>query len=154
MTNILYNGISSILASATEFDLTQIYENIGFLAVTESSITMTIALELLSILVFGSIIFVWGVRYNNIKDEFKHFNLPTWLRDLVGILKFSFSIMLFNDNLEILRIGALGIAVLMIAALITHIRLKSAAPRMLPSFSLLCACLAISFMSTQLLLPT
>ena len=154
MTNILYNGISSILASATEFDLTQIYENIGFLAVTESSITMTIALELLSILVFGSIIFVWGVRYNNIKDEFKHFNLPTWLRDLVGILKFSFSIMLFNDNLEILRIGALGIAVLMIAALITHIRLKSAAPRMLPSFSLLCACLVISYMSTQLLLPT
>jgi hypothetical protein len=40
-----------------------------------------IMLELLCILVFGSIIFVWGVRYSNIKDEFKHFNLPKWLRD-------------------------------------------------------------------------
>ena len=95
---------------------------------------MPLALEILSILVFGSIIFVWGIRYNNIKDEFKHFKLPNWLRDLVGIFKFSFAIMLFNENLEVVRLGALGIAVLMIAALLTHVRLKSDAPRMLPSF--------------------
>ena len=64
-------------------------------------------LELLCILVFGSIIFVWGVRYSNIKDEFKHFNLPTWLRDLVGIFKFAFAIMLLNDRLEIVHFGAI-----------------------------------------------
>ena len=113
--------------------------------------TMPLILELLSILVFASIIFVWGVRYNNIKDEFKHFNLPSWVRDMVGIFKFSFAILLFNDNLELVRVGALGIAVLMIAALLTHIRLKSPPPKMLPSFSLLCACLAIAYMSSQLL---
>ena len=112
--------------------------------------TMPLILELLSILVFASIIFVWGVRYNNIKDEFKHFNLPSWVRDMVGIFKFSFAIMLFNDNPEVVRIGALGIAVLMIAALFTHIRLKSAPPKMLPSFFLLCTCLAIAYMSAQL----
>ena len=106
--------------------------------------------EVLSILVFGSIIFVWGVRYNNIKDEFKHFNLPKWLRDLVGIFKFAFAIMLLNDDYEISRLGASGIAVLMIAALITHIRLNSKATKMLPSFSLLCVCLVISYMCTQL----
>ena len=117
------------------------------------TITMPLALEILSILVFGSIIFVWGIRYNNIKDEFKHFKLPNWLRDLVGIFKFSFAIMLFNENLEVVRLGALGIAVLMIAALLTHVRLKSDASRMLPSFSLLCACNAIAYMCTQLLLP-
>ena len=111
---------------------------------------MPVLLDILSILVFASIIFVWGVRYNNIKDEFKHFNLPTWVRDMVGIFKFSFAIMLFNDNLEVVRIGALGIAVLMIAALFTHIRLKSATPKMLPSFFLLCTCLAIAYMSAQL----
>ena len=116
------------------------------------TITMPLALEILSILVFGSIIFVWGIRYNNIKDEFKHFKLPNWLRDLVGIFKFSFAIMLFNDDLEVVRLGALGIAVLMIAALLTHVRLKSDAPRMLPSFSLLCACIAIAYMCTQLLI--
>ena len=71
-------------------------------------ISMSLALEILSILVFGSIIFVWGIRYNNIKDEFKHFQLPNWLRDLVGILKLSFAVMLFSDNLEIVQIGAYG----------------------------------------------
>ena len=114
-------------------------------------ITMSLSLEILSILVFGSIIFVWGIRYNNIKDEFKHFQLPNWLRDLVGILKLSFAIMLFSDNLEIVQIGASGIALLMIAALITHVRLKSEPFRMLPSFALMCACLAIIYMSNQLL---
>ena len=114
-------------------------------------ITISLALEILCILVFGSIIFVWGIRYNNIKDEFKHFKLPNWLRDLVGILKLTFAIMLFNDNLELIQIGASGIALLMIAALFTHIRLKSEPFRMLPSFALLCSCLAIVYMSNQLL---
>ena len=103
-------------------------------------ITLPYTLELLTILIFGSIIFVWGVRYNNIKDEFKHFNLPTWLRDLVGIFKLSFAIMLLSDTQEIVRIGSLGIALLMVAALLTHLRLKSPPHKMLPSFSLLCAC--------------
>jgi len=113
--------------------------------------SMPVLLELLCILVFGSIIFVWGVRYSNIKDEFKHFNLPKWLRDLVGIFKFAFAIMLLNDNLQIVLFGAIGIAVLMIAALLTHLRLKSPFPRMLPSCSLLCACLIISYLCTELL---
>jgi O-antigen/teichoic acid export membrane protein len=110
-----------------------------------------ILLELLCILVFGSIIFVWGVRYSNIKDEFKHFNLPKWLRDLVGIFKFAFAIMLLNDSLEIVHFGAIGIAVLMIAALLTHLRLKSPFPRILPSLSLLCACLIISYLCSELI---
>ena len=113
--------------------------------------SMPVLLELLCILVFGSIIFVWGVRYSNIKDEFKHFNLPKWLRDLVGIFKFAFAIMLLNDNLQIVLFGAIGIAVLMIAAILTHLRLKCPFPRMLPSCSLLCACLIISYLCTELL---
>ena len=115
------------------------------------NLTMLNLQEILSILVFGSILFVWVVRYSNIKDEFKSFNLPKWLRDLVGIFKFSFAIMLLNDSLEIVHFGAIGIAVLMIAALITHVRLNSPFPRMLPACSLLCACLIISYLCTGLL---
>tara|TARA_Y100001934_G_scaffold125547_1_gene152770 strand:- start:2174 stop:2530 length:357 start_codon:yes stop_codon:yes gene_type:complete len=106
---------------------------------------LSITLEVLTNLIFGSIIFVWGVRYNNIKNEFKDFNLPNWLRDLVGIFKLSFAVMLLNDNPEIVTIGASGIAVLMLAALVTHFRLKSGAFRMLPSFTLLCACLQVVY---------
>lgn len=117
-------------------------------------ITLHDTLELLTILIFGSIIFVWGVRYNNIKDEFKHFNLPTWLRDLVGIFKLSFAIMLLSDSLDIMRIGASGIAVLMVAALLTHVRLKSPPHKMLPSFSLLCACLTVVYLVSVLAIAT
>ena len=126
-------------------------QNIGIHNLSTIFQSTPVLLELLCILVFGSIIFVWGVRYSNIKDEFKHFNLPKWLRDLVGIFKFSFAIMLLNDSLEIVHFGAIGIAVLMIAALITHVRLKSPFPRMLPACSLLCACLIISYLCTGLL---
>jgi hypothetical protein len=105
-------------------------------------------LELLCILVFGSIIFVWGVRYHNIKDEFKHFNLPKWLRDLVGIFKFSFAIMLLNDDLTVVCLGAMGIAVLMIAALITHIRLKSEFTVCFPPF--LCSVPALRLPTWQI----
>ncbi|MDG1139711.1 MAG: DoxX family protein [Opitutales bacterium] len=142
----------SLLSTDRENNFSHFYQDLGITDLANLFSSMPTILEILSILVFGSIIFVWGVRYNNIKDEFKHFNLPKWLRDLVGILKFSFAIMLLNGDYEIVRLGALGIAILMIAALFTHIRLKSSAPKMLPSFSLLCACLAISYMCTQLLL--
>ena len=39
----------------------------------------------------GTIFFVWVVRYQNIKEEFKVYRLPIWLRDLVGVLKLSFT---------------------------------------------------------------
>ena len=112
-----------------------------------------LSLPILSAVVFASIPFVWGIRYSNIQDEFKHFQLPDWLRDLVGILKLSFAIMLFSKDLQIVQIGASGIALLMVAALVTHLRLKSEPARMLPSFALLCACVAIVYMSNQLLIP-
>ena len=55
----------------------------------------------LKALVSGSTFFVWVVRYQNIAEEFKSFGLPVWLRDLVGILKLSFVIMLFSNDLSI-----------------------------------------------------
>ena len=80
-------------------------------------------LEILCIFVFGSIIFVWVVRYNNIKDEFKTFNLPKWLRDLVGILKLSLpSCCQWQPGIR--PPWRQGIAILMVAALITHLRLN------------------------------
>ena len=111
---------------------------------------LPIVLEVLTTIILGSIIFVWGVRYSNIKDEFKQFQLPAWLRDFVGILKLSLGIMLLSDNLVMVRIGAVGIAVLMLAALGTHIRLKSPSFKMLPSFSLLSMCLLVIYLSSRI----
>ena len=87
--------------------------------------TLDNTIEALKIIAGVAIFFVWVVRYNNIKIEFEAYRLPTWLRDLTGILKISFACMLqFSEN-EIVTIGALGITILMTAAVITHVRLKS-----------------------------
>ena len=52
---------------------------------------LTISLQAL---VASSVFFVWVIRYANIVQEFKQYGLPDWLKDLVGILKMNFSLML------------------------------------------------------------
>ncbi len=103
--------------------------------------------EILKIIVFSSILFVWVIRYSNIVQEFKSYGYPNYLRDVIGILKISFAIMLMNQSEQLTKIGAGGIAVLMLAALITHFKVKNPFFIMLPSLTLLCASLVIIFVS-------
>lgn len=103
--------------------------------------------EILKIIVFSSILFVWVIRYTNIVQEFKNYGYPNYLRDIVGIFKISFAIMLMNHSEQVVKIGAGGIAALMLAALVTHFKVKNPFSKMLPSLTLLCASLAIIFLS-------
>ena len=93
--------------------------------------------EALKIISGVAIFFVWVVRYDNIKKEFVEYNLPSWVRDLVGILKLSFATMLQFSNKEVVKIGALGISVLMLGAVVTHLRLKSNFRRYIASVAML-----------------
>ena len=86
---------------------------------------ISVLLNALKIIVTSAIFFVWFIRYDNIKKEFEEYNLPTWFRDIVGILKISFSIMIHSNNKDIVLIGSLGILALMFGAVITHIRMKN-----------------------------
>lgn len=104
-------------------------------------------LEVLKILVVASILFVWVIRYSNIVEEFKFYSLPNWLRDLVGIFKIAFAIMLLNETMLVVQIGALGIAALMLCALGTHIKVKNPLAKMLPATALLIINLFIYFMN-------
>ena len=79
----------------------------------------------LKIITFVTVFFVWVVRYKNIKKEFLHYNLHNWIRDTVGILKISFTLMIQSSQDKVVIIGAFGIAVLMVAAIITHFRVKN-----------------------------
>ena len=89
----------------------------------------------LQALVAASVFFVWVVRYANIVQEFKQYGLPDWLRDLVGILKMSLSLMLLIgiDRRPFAVVGGVGIAILMGAAVITHLRVKNPVFKILPS---------------------
>jgi uncharacterized membrane protein YphA (DoxX/SURF4 family) len=100
---------------------------------------METLLVLLQSLVATSIFFVWVVRYDNIVLEFKEYGLPPALRDLVGILKLFFALLLIIGiwQPQYALIGAAGIAFLMGCAVITHIRVKNPAFKMAPALSLL-----------------
>jgi uncharacterized membrane protein YphA (DoxX/SURF4 family) len=67
------------------------------------------------------------VRYENIISEFKHFKYPDWLRDCVGILKLTFSILLLIGITQqsFAVAGGIGITLLMIAAFFTHLRVSN-----------------------------
>ena len=88
-------------------------------------ITIESFVYILKIIATVAIFFVWFIRYENIKKEFSEYSFPSWFRDLVGILKISFIIMLHSSNGEVVIIGSLGIFLLMIGAVLTHIRMKN-----------------------------
>ena len=95
--------------------------------------------------VAASIFFVWVVRYREIIEEFKFYELPSWLRDLVGILKLSFAFMLFSDDIYVVILAGSGIIFLMVAAVFTHVRVKNPFHKMLPAFGLSVLNLVIIF---------
>ncbi len=107
----------------------------------------------LQALVAASIFFVWVVRYDNIIEEFKHYRYPDWLRDLVGVLKMTFSLLLLIgiEHGRFAVAGSIGIAVLMAAAVVTHIRVKNPLPKILPSLTLLVFSTAIAWINLRML---
>ena len=107
----------------------------------------------LQALVAASIFFVWVVRYDNIIQEFKQYGLPDWLRDLVGILKLTFALLLLLgiQRASLATIGSLGIAGLMGCAFAVHLRVKNPAFKMLPALTLLVLSLIIAVTNYRLL---
>ena len=107
----------------------------------------------LQALVAASIVFVWVVRYDNIVQEFVQYNLPDWLRDLVGILKLTFALMLLIgiERGLFAVVGGIGIAVLMAAAFVVHLRVRNPLIKMLPSLILLIFSTTIAWLNFHLL---
>lgn len=112
--------------------------------------SLTIALQSL---VATAIFFVWVVRYANIVQEFKTYELPDWLRDLVGILKLTFALLLLIgiDRGLFAVIGGIGIAILMLGAVGTHLRMKNPLFKILPSLTLMLLSAVIALINYRLL---
>lgn len=109
----------------------------------------------LQALVAASIVFVWVVRYDNILQEFKQYALPDWLRDLVGILKLTFSLLLLVGIERKLSavVGGVGIAFLMACAFVVHLRVRNPLSKMLPCLTLLLLSMIIAWVNYRLLHP-
>ena len=93
--------------------------------------------EALKIVVTVAIFFVWFIRYDNIRKEFRAYGFPRWFRDLVGILKISFTVMLQFDDNNLVVIGSLGIIILMLGAVATHIKVKNPIKDVVPAITML-----------------
>jgi len=111
------------------------------------TVSLDILIELIKIISSVAIFFVWVVRYENIRKEFDDYNLPTWLRDLTGILKLSFAWMLHFSDPKIVVAGSSGITLLMLAAVVTHVRLKSTFRRYIASVTMLLLSITILYFS-------
>ena len=107
--------------------------------------------DALKIVVGASIFFVWVVRYQNIVEEFKQYKLPEWLRDIVGIFKIAFAIMLQTSSAHLVMLGSAGIGTLMVAALIPHIRVNPPYFKRIPAISLLLICVILFVVEYSLL---
>ena len=107
----------------------------------------------LQALVAAAVFFVWVVRYANIIHEFKQYGLPDWVRDLVGILKMTFALLLLIgvERPQFAVVGGVGIALLMLAAFVTHLRAKNPIFKMLPCLSLLVLAALIAWINYRLM---
>ncbi len=105
--------------------------------------------------VAASIFFVWVVRYDNIIEEFKHYAIPSWLRDLVGIVKLTLSLLLLIgiEKNRFALAGGLGIAALMSYAFFIHLRVKNPLVKMIPCLTLLTLSAVIAWINYRLLSP-
>lgn len=121
------------------------YNLMGYLIVT---IKIAVAISIINVWLFRiKQPTVWrGNNANNMLEEFKAYGLPKWSMYIVGALKIMFSlgllISIFYGQLEIP--SAYGIAVLMIGAIIMHIKIGDPIKKSLPAFIFLSLSLIIA----------
>ena len=105
--------------------------------------------EALKIIITVSILFVWFVRYENVRKEFSDYGFPSWFRDIVGILKVSFSLMIHSANKQVVILGLFGVLCLMIGAVVTHIKMKNNFRTYIASVSMLAMIVALFYYVLQ-----
>ena len=106
---------------------------------------LTTLIPILKILTLSAVFFVWFVRYQNIVEEFKKYNYSSKLRDLVGILKIT-SVLLIQTSSQVnVKVGSAILALLMLAAFVTHLKVKNSPIEFIPSVVLLLFSLTFFF---------
>ena len=104
----------------------------------------------LNLIIALGILNVWVVRFNqktefrggdanSLKEEFETYGLPVWFMYIIGFVKISLSILLIigiwipQINLYI----SLAMTLLMIGAIIMHLKIQDPLKKSLPAFSIL-----------------
>jgi hypothetical protein len=111
-------------------------------------IQLIIALGILNvwILRFGKATAWRGGDAQNMRQEFEVYGLPAWLMGIVGFLKIVMACMLILGVwIPILtQPAAIGMAVLMLGAVVMHFKIRDPIKKSLPAFTLLVLCLIVA----------
>jgi hypothetical protein len=118
---------------------------------------MEYVISIIKIVIAASILNVWLFRFKkstiwrggnaeNMKQEFETYGLPEWLMFVVGGLKVILSLGLlasiYFSKLEVP--SAYGIAILMLGAIIMHLRISDPIKKSLPAFIFLALSLIVA----------
>jgi len=95
--------------------------------------------QVLQVVIALSIWVVWVLRHDAIEAEFRHFGFTNRFRDFIGATKISLAALLIAGIWfpALIPFSALSMAVLMVGAQFTHLRVKNPLPKFVPSFTLL-----------------
>jgi len=123
------------------------------------------AILLLQVIVALGIFNVWFLRFNmatkyrggnskNLREEFAAYGLPTWFFVLIGVLKVSCAIALIAGIWypEITRYAAGALGILMVGALLMHIKAKDPLIKSVPAILMFLMCLIIFLSSLKIFL--
>lgn len=115
-------------------------------------------LKIFNLIIGFGILNVWLLRYNketsfrggnskNLKEEFKFYGLPNWFFILIGIIKVSLAILLIIGVWfeKLTFYSTIGIAILMIGALLMHLKVNDPIKKSLPAISILLMLISIIF---------
>ena len=111
---------------------------------------MTTLLMILQLIIAIGLINVWLFRFNkatdyrggnatNMKEEFIAYGLPVWLMYFVGTLKVLIALMLIISFWieQLLLYNLIALALLMIAAVLMHVKVKDPIKKSYPALSIL-----------------
>lgn len=86
-----------------------------------------------------------GGDARNMKEEFLVYGLPVWFMGVVGFFKIAFASMLILGVWFpfLTKPAAIGMAILMLGAVLMHLKVKDPLKKSLPASSLLLLCLVV-----------
>lgn len=122
---------------------------------------MDIIAQLLQIIIGLGILNVWllrsgrptefrGGEAKNLREEFQVYGLPGWCLGLIGVLKVTLALMLILGVwIPVLTLpAAIGMAILMLGAVLMHVKVRDPMKKALPAINLLVLCIVVATASS------
>jgi len=112
----------------------------------------------IQLIIAVSIFNVWIIRFGkptswrggsakSMKEEFEAYGLPEWFMKLIGFLKLTLAALLIAGIFvpDLIKPAAIGMAILMLGAIVMHIKVKDSLVKSFPAFSFLALSMILIF---------